>query len=84
MENEITKVFSDMSDEELILVIQEMKEDESQGIIRMDGIVRKKCKIVNKIVGGSTYEQMGMVQFSILQEAAYRFTPTMDELTHNV
>jgi hypothetical protein len=84
MENEITKVFSGMSDEELVLVIQEMKEDGPQGIIRMDGIVRKKCKIVNKIVGGNIYEHMMMVQFSILQEAAYRFTPTMDELTHNV
>jgi hypothetical protein len=84
MENEITKVFSDMSDEELVLAIQEMKEDGPQGIIRMDGIVRKKCKIVNKIVGGSIYEHMMMVHFSILQEAAYRFTPTMDELTHNV
>ena len=84
MENEITKVFSDMSNEELVLVIQEMKEDGSQGIIRMDGIIRKTCKIVHKIVGGNMYEHMMMVQFSILQEAAYRFTPTMDELTHNV
>ena len=84
MTNEVTKVFSNMSDEELVQVIQEMKEDGPQGIVRLEGIVRKKCKMVQNIVGGYAYENMIMVQFSILQEAAYRFTPTMDELTHNV
>jgi hypothetical protein len=84
MVNEITKVFSEMSDEELVQVIQEMKEDGPQGIIRMEGIIRKKCEMIQKIVGGDTYERIMMVQFSILQEAAYRFTPTMEELTHNV
>ena len=84
MVNEVTKVFSEMSDEELAQVIQEMKEDGPQGIIRMEGIVREKCKMVHKIVGGIVYEHMVIVQYSILQEAAYRFTPTMDELTHNV
>jgi hypothetical protein len=84
MVNEITKVFSDMSNEELSQVIQEMKEDGPQGIIRMEGIVREKCKMIQNIVGGDTYERIMMVQFSILQEAAYRFTPTMEELTHNV
>lgn len=84
MVNEVTKVFSDMTNEELVLVIQEMKEDGPQGIIRTEGIVRKKCADVQKIVGGDAYAQMMMVQFSILQEAAYRFTPTIDELTHNI
>lgn len=84
MVNEVTKVFSEMSDEELAQVIQEMKEDGPQGIIRMEGIIREKCAMVQKIAGGETYERMMMVQFSILQEAAYRFTPKIDELTHNV
>lgn len=73
-----------MTDEELILSIQEMKEDGPLGIIRENGVVRNKTKMVRDIVGGNDYEHLMMVQFSILQEAAYRFTPTMDELTHNV
>ena len=86
MTNKVTKVFSDMTDEELVLVIDEMREDDPLGIIRENGIVRSKCKMVHDIVGvgGSTYEHLTMVQVSILREAAYRFTPTMDELTHNV
>lgn len=80
MVNEVTKVFSEMSDEELVQVIQEMKEDGPYGIIRMEGIIREKCHLVQKIAGGDTYERIMMVQFSILQEAAYRFTPTMEEI----
>ena len=84
MINEVTKIFSDMTDEELVLVIDEMREDGPQGFVRTKGIVREKCQRVHEIVGGNTYEHLMMVQMSILQEAAYRFTPTMDELTHNV
>lgn len=84
MTNKVTRVFSDMTDEELVLVIDEMREDDPQGIIRENGIVRSKCKMVHAIVGGNTYDHLTMVQVSILREAAYRFTPTMDELTHNV
>ena len=82
--NEVTKVFSDMTDEELVHAIQEMKEDGSQGIIREGGIVRDKCKMVQVITGGNAYEHMMTVQFAILQEAAYRFTPTFDKLCHNI
>jgi hypothetical protein len=84
MTNQVTKIFSDMSDEEFVLAIQEMKEDSPQGIVRMEGIVREKCKMVQEITGFNGDQHLLMVQFSILQEAAYRFTPTMDELTHNV
>lgn len=82
--NGIARVFSEMTDEELVLVINEMREDDPQGIIRENGIVRSKCKMVHDIVGGNTYEHLMMVQISILREAAYRFTPNMDELTQNV
>lgn len=84
MINEVTKIFSDMTDEELVLVIQEMKEDGPQGFVRTEGIVREKCHRIHEITGGNTYEHLMMVQMSILKEAAFRFTPTMDELTHNV
>jgi hypothetical protein len=69
-----------MTDMELALFVQEMKEDSPQGIIRMDGIVRQKCRMVYDIVGGGVYDHLLMVQLSILQEAAYRFTPSIDEL----
>lgn len=77
MVNEITKIYTDMTDLELSQAIQEMKEDNTKGIIREDGVVRQKCKMVQDIVGGNRYEHLMMVQFAILQEAAYRFTPKL-------
>jgi len=75
MANAITNIYSNMTDSELSQAIKEMKEDAPTGIIRENGIVREKCKMVNKITGGNVYEHQMSVQFSILQEAAYRFTP---------
>jgi hypothetical protein len=43
----------------------------------MDGVIRDKCRMVHEIVGGGVYDHMLMVQLSILQEAAYRFTPKL-------
>lgn len=80
MVNEVTKVFSEMTDLELSQAIREMKEDGPKGIIREDGVLRERCKMVHKIAGGSVYEHLMMTQFSILQEAAYRFTPNLDLL----
>ena len=77
MNNQVTKIFTDMTDMELSQVITEIKEDSPQGIIRMDGVIRDKCRMVYDIVGGSVYDHLLMVQLSILREAAYRFTPTL-------
>jgi hypothetical protein len=77
MINEVTNIFSNMTDSELAQAIGEMKEDGPKGIIR-EGVVREKCRMVNQIVGGNMYEHLMMTQFSILQEAAYRFTPNLD------
>lgn len=75
MTNKVTKIYSDMTDLELSKAIQEMKEDGPTGIIREDGVVRQKCKELQDMVGGNKYEHLMMVQFAILQEAAFRFTP---------
>ena len=76
--NKVTKIFTDMSDLELSVAIQEMKEDGPKGIIR-EGMIREKCKLVHELVGGTSYEHLMMVQFSILQEAAFRFTPILNK-----
>ena len=54
MINEVTKVFSDMTDLELSHAIREMKEDGPKGIIRENGVVREKCKMVQKITDATT------------------------------
>jgi hypothetical protein len=78
MNNQVTKIFEDMTDMELSQFVQEMKEDSPQGIIRTDGITRQKCRMVYDIVGGGVNDYLLMVQLSLLTEAAYRFTPKFD------
>jgi hypothetical protein len=75
MKNAVTQIFDNLTDAELSLAILEMREDSETGIIRENGMLRKTAKAVHEIVGGTVYEHMMMTQFSILQEAAYRFTP---------
>jgi len=82
--NEVTKIFSSMTDLELSQAIKEMKEDEPQGIIRTEGIVREKCRMVSEIVGGNAYAQLTMTQVSIYKEAAERFTPEVPTYTVSV
>jgi len=77
MENEVTKVFSDMTDLELTQAVREMKEDGPQGFVRTEGIVREKCKMVHEIVGDNVYTHLMMTQMSIYKEAAERFTPNV-------
>jgi hypothetical protein len=77
MENAVTKVFSDMTDLELSQAVREMKEDGPQGIVRTEGIVREKCQMVHKIIGGDVYTHLMMTQLSIYKEAAERFTPNI-------
>lgn len=75
MANDVVKIFRNLTDQELSRAVREMKEDGPKGIIREDGVVRNTAKMVHSIVGGGIYEHLMMVQFSILQEAAFRFTP---------
>lgn len=75
MANPVTQIFSEMTNHELIQAIKEMKEDDLTGITRAEGILREKCKIIHSLTGGNVYEHLTMVRFSIIQEAAYRFTP---------
>ncbi len=77
MNNQVTRVFSEMTDFELSKAIREMKEDGSKGIIREGGVIREKCKMVYQIVGGNVYEHLLLAEVSILREAAYRFTPNL-------
>jgi hypothetical protein len=56
------------------------------GIIRENGIVRLKCKNGSGMLWVETH--MGTPNdgsgFNFQEYSQHRFTPTMDELTHNV
>ena len=72
--NEITKLFSDLTDDQLRDAVNEIREDEPRGIIRTDGYVRDLTRQWGEITGESGVIHLTMVQVSILKEAAFRFS----------
>ena len=74
MTNEITKIFSSLSNDELRQAILEMKEDEPLGIIRTDGWVRKITKQVCDITGETNLAtHLFLTQNNLFREASFRF-----------
>lgn len=76
MNNPITEVFANLTDAELIEAINEMREDDLKGIIRIDGWVRR---ITNKIceipVEDIILTHLMTTIIGLYKEAAYRFSP---------
>lgn len=74
MTNKITKLYSDLTDEQLREAILEMKEDEKMGLIRTDGWVRKLTKQVCDITNETNIStHLFLTQNNLLRDAAYRF-----------
>jgi hypothetical protein len=76
--NEITKLFSNLTDDQLRDAVNEIREDEPKGIIRMNGYVRDLTRQWGEITGESGVIHLTMVQVSILKEAAFRFSNGWD------
>jgi hypothetical protein len=74
--DKVLELFSSISNEELRLAIQELKESRKSGIIP-DGIVRKYKKLVDEILGYGT-TQLFMIEVNLYQEAAFRWLDTRD------
>jgi hypothetical protein len=73
MKNPVVDLFTEMSDEELTQGIKEMQEDEKEGIIRMDGVVRKYANEVRRITECIIPTALFLTQTSLYREAAYRW-----------
>ena len=73
MTNRITKLYTELSDEDLKDAIREMKEDERMGLIRQDGWVRRMTNQVSEITGESYSTLLFLTQNNLYREAAHRF-----------
>jgi hypothetical protein len=71
--NKIQQLFSDISDEELRLAINEIKESEETGFVKEGGLVRKYATLTGEITGGLTTTDFYMVMINLLKQAAFRW-----------
>ena len=73
MKNPVVDLFTEISDEELTQGIKEMREDDIEGIIRMDGVVRKYAHKVQEITQSDFPMTLFLTQTSLYREGAYRW-----------
>jgi hypothetical protein len=71
MNNEITELFKSISDNDLKLVMQEMKYSESTGYI--GDLVRDYARKTVLITGNDVSTDLYMVQINLFKEAAFRW-----------
>ncbi len=71
--NPITKLFSDISDEELKAAIIEIKQSDITGYVADNGYVRKYAKLTGEITGGFTTTDFYMTTINFLKQAAFRW-----------
>jgi hypothetical protein len=71
MNNKITELFKSISDSDLKLVMQEMKESESTGYI--GDLVREYVGKTVLITGNNVSTDLYMVQINLFKEAAFRW-----------
>jgi len=79
MKTPIQLIYSNLSDNEIIQAVNEIKEDEPQGIIRIGGMVRKLAESISELTGESLSTHLTMAQINLWREAANRFTKKVDE-----
>lgn len=71
--DEIKKLFENISDEELLLAVSEIKEDSESGIIR-EGVVRKYSKLACEMTNEPRLStHLYLSEISILKQAAFRW-----------
>jgi hypothetical protein len=71
--NTIKQLFSDLSDEELILTINEIKESDVTGIFPDNSNVRALCQESARITKMDVSSNLLMVQINVLKEGSYRW-----------
>ena len=74
MENPIRKIFSDMSNDELLQGISEILDSEKSGVIPLDSVIRKYCDLCKEHTQSSSSSlELFMTTTNILREGSIRF-----------
>lgn len=69
----IAKIFSDLTDEELLILMGEFTFCEEHGFYPEDALLRELCKNVSSITGLDVSSNIMMVQLNFLRECALRW-----------
>jgi hypothetical protein len=76
--NPIKKLYKDLSNEELILLVEEIIKSDETGTFPEDSQVRVMCRKSAEITGMDMASNIMMTQINICKEAATRWVSVMD------
>lgn len=68
----VKEIFTSLSNKEINETLNQMKTDEVDGLIRLNGNIRKYANQMIEITGEPITSALVMAQLNLLQEAAYR------------
>ena len=68
----VRDIFKSLTNGEIHETISQMKSDEVEGMIRLNGNIRKYANQMIEITGEPITSALVMAQMNVLQEAAYR------------
>lgn len=71
--NVVKLLFSEISDDDLKLAIEELIESDVTGFIKEDGYVRKYARLTGELTGGFTTTDFFMTTVNLLKEGAFRW-----------
>jgi len=75
--NPIKKLYKDLSNEELILLVQELEKSDETGTFPEDSQVREMCRKSAEITGMDMASNIMMTQINICKEASTRWLSVM-------
>lgn len=78
MLNPIKKLYKDLSNEELILLVKEIQVSDETGTFPEDSLVRDMCRKSAEITGMDMASNLLMTQINICKEASIRWVSVMN------
>jgi hypothetical protein len=73
MKNELHNLYDSLSDEELLVIINEIEESETTGSYPEDSAIRSLSNKASNITGTDTSSMLMLTQMNVLRQAAYRW-----------
>ena len=82
--NPIQNLYTDLLDDELLILIDELAISEETGSFPMDAKIRDLCKKTAQITGMDISSNLMMVQIGVLKESAFRWKAMQESIKNHI
>jgi len=82
--NPIQNLYTDLLDDELLILIDELAISEETGSFPMDAKIRDLCKKTAQITGMDISSNLMIVQIGVLKESAFRWKALQESIKNYI